>query len=166
MTTFHTMKAIDESFFRSANLIASASMEANCPPERLMETLAGDVVWTQWAPPLKKVEWTTPAPHGQGSKRTVTLAGGQMVKENFFIWKPNQQVAFYVEEGTIAGIEAFAENYAISVHNNGQSTHLTWTVAIQVTGIGALFIPVSRFFMNFFFKRWLQNYKRILENMA
>jgi hypothetical protein len=52
------------------------------------------------------------------------------------------------------------------VHNTGQSTHLTWTVAIQVTGIGALFIPVSRFFMNFFFKRWLQNYKRILENMA
>ena len=89
-----------------------------------------------------------------------------MVKENFFIWKPNQQVAFYVEEGTIPGIEAFAENYTISVHNNGQSTHLTWTVAIQVTGIGALFIPVSRFFMNFFFKRWLQNYKRILENMA
>ncbi len=166
MATFHPMKAIDESFFRSANLIASASMEANCPPERLMETLAGDVVWTQWAPPLKKVEWMTPAPHGQGSKRTVTLAGGQMVKENFFIWKPNQQVAFYVEEGTIPGIEAFAENYTISVHNNGQSTHLTWTVAIQVTGIGALFIPVSRFFMNFFFKRWLQNYKRILENMA
>lgn len=165
MATFHPLKAIDESFFRTANLIASATMEANCPPERLMETLAGDVVWTQWAPPLKHVEWTTAAPHGQFSKRTVTLAGGQQVKENFFIWKPNQQVAFYVEEGTIPGIEAFAENYDITVSNNGQTTHLKWTVAIQVTGIGAFFIPVSRFFMNLLFKRWLQNYKCILENM-
>ncbi|MEZ5493976.1 MAG: hypothetical protein R3E61_05150 [Pseudomonadales bacterium] len=39
-------------------------------------------------------------------------------------------------------------------------------IACKIGGIGALFIPVSRFFMNFFFKRWLQNYKRILENMA
>ena len=73
-----------------------------------METLAGDVVWTQWAPALKKVEWTSPKPYGQGAKRTVHLAGGQAVKENFFIWKDKEQVAFYVEEGTISVIESFA----------------------------------------------------------
>jgi hypothetical protein len=163
MANFKPLKAVDESFFRTANLIASATMEANCPPERLMETLAGDVVWTQWAPVLKKVEWTSAPPHGQGSKRTVHLAGGQAVKENFFIWNTNQRVAFYVEEATISGIESFGENYDITVLNNGQSVHLKWTVALQVTGIGALFIPVSRFFMELCFKRWLQNYKRILE---
>lgn len=163
MATFKPLKPIDESFFRTANLIATASMEARCPPERLMETLAGDVVWTQWAPALKKVEWTSPKPYGQGSKRTVHLQGGQAVKENFFIWKPNQQVAFYVEEATISGIDSFAENYEITVLDNGQTTRLKWTVALQVTGIGALFIPVSRCFMEFAFKRWLQNYKRILE---
>lgn len=164
MAEFKPLKAIDESFFRNANLIATASMEANCPPERLMETLAGDVVWTQWAPALKKVEWTSPKPYGQGSKRTVHLAGGQAVKENFFIWKDKERVAFYVEEATISGIESFAENYDITVLNNGQTTRLVWTVAIQVTGIGALFIPVSRFFMELFFKRWLQNYRKILES--
>lgn len=165
MATFKPLQPITESFFKTANLRASASMEAHCPPERLMETLAGDVVWTQWAPALKKVEWTSPKPYGQGAKRTVHLAGGQAVKENFFIWKPNEQVAFYVEEATLGGMDSFAENYEITVLNNGQTTRLVWTVAIQVTGIGALLIPMSRFFMELFFKRWLQNYKRILESM-
>ena len=86
------------------------------------------------------------------------------MKENFFIWKDKEQVAFYVEEGTISGIDSFAENYTIEVINGGRTVRMTWTVAIQVTGIGALFIPVSRFFMEFFFKRWLTNYKRILES--
>lgn len=166
MADFKPLKAIDEHFFKTANLIASATMEAHCPPERLMETLAGDVVWTQWAPALKKVEWTSPKPYGQGSKRTVHLQGGQAVKENFFIWKPNEQVAFYVEEATLPGIESFAENYEITVLNNGQTTRLVWTVAIQVTGIGAWFIPLSRFCMAFTFKRWLQKYKQILESMG
>ena len=164
MADFKPLKPIDESFFRTANLIASASMEARCPPERLMETLAGDVVWTQWAPALKKVEWTSPKPYGQGAKRTVHLMGGQAVKENVFILKPNQQVAIDAEEATLSGIESFAENYEITVFDNGQTTRLKWTVAIQVTGIGALFAPVSRFFMELTFKRWLQAYKKILES--
>ncbi len=164
MSTFKPLKPVTEEFFKTANLRAIAVMEADCTPEKLMETLAGDVVWTQWAPALKKVEWTSPKPYGQGAKRTVHLAGGQAVKENFFIWKDKEQVAFYVEEGTISGIESFAENYIIEQINGGRTVRMTWTVAIQVTGIGALFIPVYRFFMEVFFKRWLGNYKRILES--
>ncbi len=164
MSTFKPLKPVTEEFFKTANLRAIAVMEADCTPEKLMETLAGDVVWTQWAPALKKVEWTSPKPYGQGAKRTVHLAGGQAVKENFFIWKDKEQVAFYVEEGTISGIESFAENYIIEQINGSRTVRMTWTVAIQVTGIGALFIPVSRFFMEMFFKRWLGNYKRILES--
>ncbi|HQQ74868.1 MAG TPA: hypothetical protein PK031_06920, partial [Pseudomonadales bacterium] len=69
-----------------------------------------------------------------------------------------------VEEGTMPGLESFAENYVIEVINDGRAVRMTWTVAIQVTGIGALFIPVSRFFMEFTFRRWLATYKRILES--
>jgi hypothetical protein len=164
MANFKPLKPITESFFQTANLRVTEVMEARCTPEKLMETLAGDTIWTEWAPALKKVEWTSPKPHGQGSKRTVHLAGGQAVKENFFIWKDKQQIAFYVEEATISGIDSFAENYVIDVLDNGKAVRMHWTVAIQVTGIGALFIPVSRFFMSMFFKRWLKNYSRILES--
>lgn len=164
MLNFKPLKPITEEFFKTANLRATAVMEANCSADKLMETLAGDVIWTQWAPALKKVEWTSAKPYGPGAKRTVHLAGGQAVKENFFIWKDKEQVAFYVEEGTMPGLESFAENYVIEVINDGRTVRMTWTVAIQVTGIGALFIPVSRFFMEFTFRRWLATYKRILES--
>ena len=164
MLNFKPLKPITEEFFKTANLRATAVMDANCSAEKLMETLAGDVIWTQWAPALKKVEWTSSKPYGQGAKRTVYLAGNQAVKENFFIWKDKEQLAFYVEEGTMPGIESFAENYVIESINDGHAVRLTWTVAIQVIGIGALCIPVSRFFMEFTFRRWLANYKRILES--
>ena len=164
MLNFKPLKPITEEFFKTANLRATAVMDANCSAEKLMETLAGDVIWTQWAPALKKVEWTSSKPYGQGAKRTVYLAGNQAVKENFFIWKDKEQLAFYVEEGTMPGIESFAENYVIESINDGHAVRLTWTVAIQVIGIGALCIPVSLFFMEFTFRRWLANYKRILES--
>ena len=81
MSTFKPLKPVTEEFFKTANLRAIAVMEADCTPEKLMETLAGDVVWTQWAPALKKVEWTSPKPYGQSTKRTVHLAGGQAVRD-------------------------------------------------------------------------------------
>ena len=71
MLNFKPLKPITEEFFKTANLRATAVMEANCSAEKLMETLAGDVIWTQWAPALKKVEWTSPKPYGPGAKRTV-----------------------------------------------------------------------------------------------
>ena len=163
MQIFKPLRPVGLNFFETANLRVTTHFEANCSRERLMETLRGDTVWTQWAPALKKVEWTCARPFGQGATRTVHLAGGQAVKENFFHWEEGKHIAFYVVEATIDGIESFAENYLIEACADGKKTRLTWTVAIQVTGVGALFIPVSRFFMTFFFKRWMNNYKQLLE---
>lgn len=157
---FHPLRPFDESFFKTANLRVSVPMVAKCSPEQLMATLAADSIWTEWAPMLKRVEWTSE--RGLNATRTVYLAGNQAVKEVFFIWKENQQVAFYVDEATINGIEAFGENYEISVLPDGR-TQLIWTVAIEVSGIGKLFIPVSRFFMTLTFKRWLKKYAQLLE---
>lgn len=157
---FHPLRPFDESFFTTANLRVSVPMVAKCSPEQLMATLAADSIWTEWAPMLKRVEWTSE--RGLNATRTVYLAGNQAVKEVFFIWKENQQVAFYVDEATINGIEAFGENYEISVLPDGR-TQLIWTVAIEVSGIGKLFIPVSRFFMTLTFKRWLKKYAQLLE---
>lgn len=157
---FHPLRPFDESFFKTANLRVSVPMVAKCSPEQLMATLAADSIWTEWAPMLKRVEWTSE--RGLNATRTVYLAGNQAVKEVFFIWKENQQVAFYVDEATINGIEAFGENYEISVLPDGR-TQLIWTVAIEVSGIGKLFIPVSRFFMRLTFKRWLKKYAQLLE---
>ncbi len=164
MYNFKAMKPVTLDFFNNANLRVSTVMEANCTAQRLMETLAGDEIWTQWASALKKVEWTCKKPYKQGATRTVHLAGNQAVKENFFVWEDNKRIAFYVEEGTLSGIDSFAEDYIIEEFNDGNSTRLTWTVALQISGVGKYFMPLSRFFMGMLFKRWLKNYKKILES--
>ncbi len=161
MKPFKPLKPVSLDFFNEANLCVTTVMEARCTPQRLMETLEGDEVWTQWAPSLKKVEWTCEKPYGEGSTRTVYLAGDQAVKEVFFHWQANRRIAFYVEEGTLSGIDAFAEDYQIE--SDGEITRLSWTVALQISGIGKLFLPLSRFFMGMMFRRWLKTYKQLLE---
>lgn len=162
MLKFKPMKPVSLDFFSTANLRVTTVMDAKCSPERLMETLAGDSIWTEWATALTKVEWTCEKPYKQGSTRTVYMSGNQAVKENFFIWEDNKRVAFYVDESTMNGVESFAEDYIIEKTADG--TKLTWTVALQMAGIAVLFIPLSRIFMGLMFKRWLKNYKKILES--
>lgn len=163
--TFHPYQPVNLDFFNTANLRVTSVIEARCPSERIMETLRGDVVWTQWAPALKKVEWTSPKPYGQGSTRTVYLAGNQAVRELFFHWDENHRAAFYVVEGTLPGMQSFAEDYRIEPVN-ADVMRLTWTVAIELTGLQKYLAPVSAFFMKRVLQIWLDNYKVILEQGA
>ncbi len=162
MKNFEVLKPVTLDFFNTANLRVTTVMDAKCSVERLMETLSGDTVWTEWAPAISKVEWTCDKPFKQGATRTVYLAGGNAVKENFFVWEEGEHIAFYVEESTMSGMVSFGEDYIIEKTADG--IRLTWTVAIQLTGIGAFFIPASRMVMGMMFKRWLKKYKKILES--
>ncbi len=163
MYKFKPMKPVTPDFFNTANLIVTTVMEANCGPEKFMETLSGDTVWTEWAPSLKAVEWTSEKPFAKGATRTVYLVGNHAVKEDFFIWEENKRIAFYVVESTMNGVESFAEDYVLDELGNNR-TRLTWTVAMQLTGIGKFFTPFARIGMSFVFSRWLNSYRKILES--
>jgi len=165
MTEFAKLQAIGLEFFDRAPLRVETSMVAKCAPEDFMETLRGDTVWTEWAPALKKVEWTSPEPYVQNATRDVTLAGGMIVREIFFHWKENERVAFYVTESNIPNLDVFAEDYRIERVSDDE-TKLTWVVAIQNRGFMTVLNPVMPFVLKLIFKGWLKSYKKILEARA
>jgi hypothetical protein len=165
MQSYYPYRQVDHSFFSEANLRTSNSIVIKCQPKDVTETLSGDDIWTRWAAALEKIEWTTPRPFAEGSRRTVHLVGKQVVREIFFHWEEDQRISFYVEEGTLANIEAFAEDYIIEPIDD-QHTRLTWKMAIELTGVAGLFAPVLSVVIKMVLKGWLKKYKSILETPA
>jgi hypothetical protein len=106
------------------------SVDLACTPSRLFEIFADPDSWPSWAPGIRKVEWTTPPPHGEGATRTVTLLGGAQIEEQFTVWEPGRRLSFYVSECNQPIWHAFAETYAV-VPVGDDACRLTWTVAYE-----------------------------------
>lgn len=163
MTKLNKLEPVTLAFFETAPLRVQCTLEAKCTPEVLFETLRGDSVWTEWAGVIQHVEWTSEEPIAKNSTRDVTITGDMLVRELFFHWEENERVAFYVTESTIPGLTKFAEDYVIE-RIGPNETRLTWTVAIENTGIMRYLNPVTRLVMKPVFQAWLRKYKRILED--
>ncbi len=165
MTKLNTLEPVTIDFFDTAPLRVQCTLEAKCTPEVLFETLRGDTVWTEWAGVIQNVNWTSPKPYAQNSTRDVTITGNMLVRELFFHWEENERVAFYVTESTIPGLTSFAEDYVVE-RLGPNETRLTWTIAIENTGVMRYLNPLTKLIMKPIFDGWLRKYKRILEARA
>lgn len=165
MTKLFQLDPVNLDFFDTAPLRVQCTLEAKCSPEVLFETLRGDTVWTEWAGVIQNVKWTSPKPYAQNSTRDVTITGDMLVRELFFHWEENERVAFYVTESTIPGLTSFAEDYVVE-RLGPNETRLTWTIAIENTGIMRFLNPLTKLIMKPIFDGWLRKYKKILEARA
>lgn len=103
-----------------------------------------DAVWREmnrespldWCRLLKRVEWTSPAPHSVGSTRTAIPApGGVHLDERYFWWHetPERKTnAFFVESASVAGVRGFGERCEVVRHPNGSV--LNWTFFVEPAG--------------------------------
>jgi hypothetical protein len=165
MTQLNELEPVTLDFFDTAPLRVQCILEAKCTPEVLFETLRGDTVWTEWAGVIQEVTWTSDEPYAKNSTRDVTITGDMLVRELFFHWEENERVAFYVTESNIPGLTKFAEDYIVE-RVGSDETRLTWTIAIENTGIMRYLNPVTRLIMKPLFQVWLRKYKEILEARA
>lgn len=165
MTELNKLEPVTLDFFETAPLRVQCTMVAKCTPEALFETLRGDTVWTEWAGVIQGVKWTSEKPYAENATRDVSLVGGMLVKEIFFHWEENERVAFYVTESTIPNLTKFAEDYIVE-RVGANKTRLTWTVAIENSGLMRYLNPVTRLVLKPVFQSWFRRYKKILEATA
>lgn len=148
-------QSIGIEYFDSTDVGITVSKELPCSKEQLVESLAGDDSWLEWASGLKKITWHEKTADMVGSTRRVDMVGGDAVEETFFKWDVEQgDIAFYVTETTMKGVSIFAERYQFVEHNG--VTTLTWTVAIQSVGFNALVMKMIKPILVVVFKGWLK----------
>lgn len=126
-----------------------------CSPTRLFEIFDDAHAWTVWAPGLAHVEWTSPAPYGVGTTRTVTLRGGPNVYEEFIAWTPGSLMAFTFVAASEPIWKRFGERYR--VRETPEGCELEWTVAYEPASYFAAFHPwcrpMMRLTLGWFMKR-------------
>ena len=126
---WHSLDAVDESFFTSAPQVYRYPVELSVPPERVWESLVSDASLADWGLGVK-LRWTSPRPFGIGTTREVVLPLGSMtVRERFFLWEEGTRYAFYVESANRRVVTKFAEDYLVEKTPAG--SRFTWTIAIE-----------------------------------
>ncbi|MEU0539112.1 SRPBCC family protein [Nocardia sp. NPDC005978] len=161
MGTLHPCRPVDLTFIATAPHRFANTVELNVTPAQVFEVLAEADSWPLWASVITGVTWTSPAPHGVGTTRTVRMRAGMVGNEEFLAWNPNTHMAFRFNESGTSGITAFAEDYRIVPTATG--CRLTWTLAMsgdKPTDISLrLFAPV----MNLTFRRFLRNLRTLTD---
>ncbi|MGH2958320.1 MAG: SRPBCC family protein, partial [Solirubrobacterales bacterium] len=84
----------------------------------------------------KGINWTSDAPFGVGTTRTVSaLKGANKFREYFFVWEEGRRQSFYVLEASAPLVKRFAEDYVVEPTSD-TSCSFTWTIAYEPSAIG------------------------------
>ena len=144
---------VDTARHRYAN-----SVDLNITPEQLFEVFEDAEAWPRWAKVITHVEWTSPMPPRVGTTRSVTMRGGLVGTEEFLLWEPPARMGFRFNEASEQSIRAFAERYDIVRTATG--CRLTWTLALDVAGPGALSLKINGPVMNLTFRWFLRKLRK------
>ncbi|KRB73959.1 hypothetical protein ASE01_18330 [Nocardioides sp. Root190] len=158
MPALHPCDHVGLDFIDSAANRFSNSVDLAITPEQLFEVLADADSWPRWAKVITDVEWTTAPPRGIGTMRTVTMRGGLVGAEEFIAWDEHTMLAFRFNEASEKRIRAFAERYDVVATPEG--CRLTWTLALEVSGVARFTLAPSKPLLNAGFRKFLRNLRR------
>ncbi len=158
-------KVVDLSFLETAKNRFKAEVEIEATPEQIFESFEDAEDWTRWAPPIQKVEWTSPKPFGLGTTRTVSMSGDMVGDEVFIAWDYPKRMAFCFTACSKPMTESFAEDYIVTPLDNGK-TRVQWTMAMNSKGIGAITMPLFSPLMRIGLKWMLKRFKKLVEAKA
>lgn len=156
--TLHDCDRVGLDFIDRAPTRFVNGIDLNITPEQLFEVLDDADSWPRWAKVITDVAWTTPEPHGVGATRTASLRGGLVGVEEYIAWDEYTQLAFRFNQSSEKRIKAFAERYDIVPTADG--CHLTWIMALEVTGAARFTLAPSKPLLNAGFRWFLRNLRR------
>lgn len=160
--TMQSNTVVDNSYLDKAPHCYVAVVEVDATPEQVFACFEDEHSWPVWALPITQVEWTSPKPYGLGTTRRVSMMGGLVADEVFIGWDYPKHMAFCFTESSQGLIESFAEDYQVSVLDNGK-TRVQWTMAMTPKGFGKFSMAVSRPFMRISLQWMLNRFKKHVE---
>lgn len=150
-------------YFEETRWCFSAHEIVSATPERVFEVFSDAASWPRWAPPITKVEWTSPFPLEVGSTRTVTMIGDLVGYEEFIEWDPPHAMAFRFNEISRPGIAAFAEHYRVHDLGDGRSL-VEWRMGMTPGEARARTFPLTAPLMGLGVRYMLGRFRRYVDS--
>jgi len=148
--------------FTSAHQFVN-EIEIAAPPEQVFRLVIGER-FEEWLPDLVSMEWTSPAPHGVGSTRTVTLKN-IAVKERIVVWDEGRRFAFCMEAATRPLIKRMLEDLRIEPLGDARC-RLRYVASYEPTLLTRALHPIVRRVFGKLFRDATRSIARIAEQTA
>lgn len=144
-------------FLKQTKNVYRSEEVVRATPEQIFEVFEDEVAWTIWAPPIKRVEWTSPKPFTVGTTRTVYMLGDMNGYEEFIAWEPGKRMAFTFLGCSKDNTEKFLEDYRVTDLGDGTCL-VVWYMAMENRGESpwrsALMRPIMRMANRWMFRRF------------
>lgn len=105
------------------------SATVGAPVGAIFDRLADASSWPQWFPSLKSSEYVSAPPHGVGSKRMVSLAGGGRFAETILAFDSERRYTWRVDSTNAPVFRALVEDWTIEPNPEGTSCQVRWRFA-------------------------------------
>ncbi|MCB1843276.1 MAG: SRPBCC family protein [Halioglobus sp.] len=138
-------------------------------PEQIFDVFEDEIAWTVWAPPIQRVEWTSPKPFGVGTTRTVYMMGGMTGYEEFIAWEKGKRMAFTFLACSKDNPGKFLEDYRVTDLGDG-TCRVEWYMAMEARGgpgwTDALMRPFMRAGNRWMFRRFKKYVEKTVSGAA
>ncbi|WFN93759.1 SRPBCC family protein [Gordonia sihwensis] len=135
----YDLQPFDESYFDTAPMKYTIDVHIPVAPETAWAEFTRQNT-LDWCRALNSVTYTSPAPYGVGTTRSVALAPGVVkMDEYFFLWDEDSETSTYKHgfhgvRANIPGLRKFGEYTEVSPTEHG--SRLVWKFAMELGSTG------------------------------
>lgn len=116
------LRPVGTDFIDQAPVQLRYERELAVPPGAVFDELADAEWWPAWFPQVRHAGYTTPPPHGLGSRRKVRLAGGTQFQETIIAFDPPHRYTWRVDSCNIPAFSALVEDWTVQrAGDNGEA---------------------------------------------
>ena len=165
MSDYFECTRVGVDFLEQTRNVFAAIELVKATPGQIFDVFEDAQAWTEWALPIRKVEWTSPPPYGVGTTRNVHMMGGMIGYEEFVAWERGKRMAF-----TFAGCNrnvtrSFLEDYRVTDLGNG-SCRVEWYMAMEANGFSRHAMFLTRPAMQLANRLMLRKFRKYTEAYA
>lgn len=150
-------ESVDESFFDAAPFRMATVFEIPRPAEAVWSDLIGEDALS-WCRIIRRIEWTSPPPYGEGATRTAYLLGGlSVIEERFFRWEAGRRQSFHALSTSAPMWRRLAEDYLVEPISDS-SCRFEWTIATEPRALARGANPINRLILETMFRDTERHY--------
>ena len=129
------------SFLDRAPVVIRAEVHVPASPEAVWPAFADASAWPKWFRGMKDAHYTSPAPHGVGSTRSVSVLGLK-ADETIVAFDVGECFAFRVDSANLPALRALVE--VVTFERDGEATRVIYRQALEPTPWLRLLMPLLR----------------------
>lgn len=137
----HRLRPEDLSFVERAPIVVRAETRVAANPAEVWPAFADAAAWTGWFTGMKDARYTSAAPHGVGSTRTVHVMS-MRADETILAFDPGERFAFRVDATNLPVLDALVE--VVTLEPDGAGTRVVYRQALETKPWLRLLAPLLR----------------------